>query len=282
MQKLLPPIPAFLLFLVLFSGLADIPFFTAFAAHPSLANLYITVFMWTPGLAALATRVLYNLPSESFGWNWPETRRMPLGYLLPLAYIVPVYLATWLLIPGSLQSSTFFSNGAKAAGFPAFPHAATLGLYLPVILTFGVLMRLPNTLGEEIGWRGFLLPQLTRRFGFSLAALITGSLWALWHYPMLAAFGFFTAPNAFARMLCFTLMVIALSFVIGWLRLKTESLWPCVLMHASHNAFLQVVFDPATDRNKTTLITTEFGAGLALTVGATALYLCLRRPKSHN
>jgi hypothetical protein len=73
-------------------------------------------------------------------------------------------------------------------------------------------------------------------------------------------------------------MVIADSYVMGWLRLKSGSLWTAAVMHASHNLFIQAIFDRMTAPvGKTLYITTEFGIGLVLTIGATALYFWTRR-----
>jgi membrane protease YdiL (CAAX protease family) len=39
------------------------------------------------------------------------------------------------------------------------------------------------SLGEEVGWRGYLLPRLAPRWGLVPAALAIGLLWGLWHLP---------------------------------------------------------------------------------------------------
>lgn len=173
---------------------------------------------------------------------------MRYGYVLPLLYIVPVYVATWYLIRGSFNLSPFLERGAETVGFPSWPRLATFGLDVPLLLTFGIFSRFTNTLGEELGWRGFLLPHLSRRYGFTAGCFVTGVIWALWHYPLLFAFGFFERPNVVLQIGFFTIMVIGLSFVIGWLKLKTNSLWPCVLLHASHNV-LRDLFRRRCDRD---------------------------------
>jgi len=76
-------------------------------------------------------------------------------------------------------------------------------------------------------------------------------------------------------------MVIADSYILGWLRLKSGSLWTACVLHASHNLFIQAVFDRITaPAGRALYITTEFGAGLVLTVGAFALYLWTRRQEA--
>lgn len=275
MHSSIRPLFFFVVILVLLSAASDA---LLLSSRSVAGGLYMSFFMWTPGLAALITCVSCRVDLGGLGWSWPAARHMSYGCLLPLMYIVPVYVATWLLIPGSVNLPSFVATGAATVGFPAWPRLVTFGLQVPLLLTFGVFSRFPNTLGEELGWRGFLLPQLSRRYGFTAGCLVTGIIWAVWHYPLLFAFGFFTRPNARFRITLFSVMVIGLSFVIGWLKLKTNSLWPCVLLHASHNVLLQTIFDPLTAPvGKVPFITTEFGGGLMLTVGAVGFFLWRRQ-----
>ena len=130
-----------------------------------------------------------------------------------------------------------------------------------------------HALGEEIGWRGFLLPRLAGRAGFTLGCILSGCIWAVWHYPILL-FADYNAgtPRPYA-LTCFTLMVIAAAFVFGWFRLKSGSVWPPAMLHASHNLFIQAIFDRCTNPvGRSLYMTTEFGAGLVLTVGACAVF----------
>jgi membrane protease YdiL (CAAX protease family) len=64
---------------------------------------------------------------------------------------------------------------------------------------------------------------------------------------------------------CFAAMVVALAVVLAWLRLRSGSVWPAAILHASHNLFVQGFFDQVTvDTGPTKWLTGEFGAGLAL------------------
>jgi len=66
-------------------------------------------------------------------------------------------------------------------------------------------------------------------------------------------------------MVSFTVMVVGLSFPLAWLRLRSGSVWTATLLHASHNSFIQKLFEPMTvDAGPTPWLTGEFGAGLAL------------------
>ena len=135
-----------------------------------------------------------------------------------------------------------------------------------------------SALGEEIGWRGFLVPQLAQRYSFTVTALISGAVWSLWHYPVLIFADYNAGTPTWYGLTCFTVMVVSISFVFAWLRLKSGSLWTGVLLHASHNLFIQGFFDPlTTNAGRTRYIIGEFGAGLALVSIVFAIYFWTRR-----
>jgi uncharacterized protein len=73
-------------------------------------------------------------------------------------------------------------------------------------------------------------------------------------------------------------LVIAISFVFAWMRLKSGSLWTGAILHASHNLFVQAVFTPLTaNRGKTAWYIDEFGAVLPLVAICFAIYFWSRR-----
>jgi uncharacterized protein len=75
-----------------------------------------------------------------------------------------------------------------------------------------------------------------------------------------------------------TVMLPFLTFVWTWMRLKSESIWPCVILHASHNTFIQGFFDPLTVyRSKTGYVAGEFGAALFVLSILMAIYFWRRR-----
>jgi len=132
---------------------------------------------------------------------------------------------------------------------------------------------LSHALGEEIGWRGFLVPELARLMSFTKLSLLSGLIWAAWHSPLLLFADYNSGTNLWYALGCFSVMVVSISFVFAWMRLKSGSLWPAALLHASHNLFVQGIFDNLMRNTGRTLwFTTEFGAGLALTCAAFAAY----------
>ncbi len=122
-------------------------------------------------------------------------------------------------------------------------------------------------LGEEIGWRGLFVPELAKLNSFTKTALISGIVWAAWHMPgiFLIDLNSNGTPALYAAAFL-AILLIAISFPFAWLTLKSGSLWPAVLLHASHNLFIYAIFDRLTRSGSITpYIGGEFGVGLALT-----------------
>lgn len=79
-------------------------------------------------------------------------------------------------------------------------------------------------------------------------------------------------------MACFTVSVVSATFIYTWFRLKSKSLWTGVMLHASHNLFIQAIFTPLTIVNsQSKYFIDEFGAVLAVVSLIAAIYFWTRR-----
>ncbi|NPV56868.1 MAG: CPBP family intramembrane metalloprotease [Anaerolineae bacterium] len=122
-----------------------------------------------------------------------------------------------------------------------------------------------SALGEEIGWRGVLVPQLASRNTFVQTAVISGIIWGIWHIPLILAGGYSSYAPTWYAIICFMVLITGMSFAFTWLRLASGSLWTAVLLHASHNYIIQRILDRITiDTGNTQYFSTEFGLGLAI------------------
>jgi membrane protease YdiL (CAAX protease family) len=102
------------------------------------------------------------------------------------------------------------------------------------VLAFGLL----GAFGEELGWRGFLLPKMIAA-DIPHPYLASGIVWAIWHLPLIAFGGFYQTTNAL-MVSAYAMSMIAMTFVISELRLRSGSVWVATLLHASHNFFSQL------------------------------------------
>ena len=234
--------------------------------------LFVTGAMWSPGLAALATKRIFGEPISDLPWKWGGLRYAWLAYLIPLAYALPVYLIVWLTPLGGFPDHDFLTRTAAQFGWSNFPPSVTFVFFLVLTATIGLVAKTSRALGEEIGWRGFLVPELNKVVGFTGVSLISGLMWAAYHFPVLLFGDYNKGAPAWYSLTCFTLMVVADSFILAWLTLRSKSLWPAAIFHGSHNLFIQSILTPLTrDTGPTNYIIDEFGIGLVVTVGVGAV-----------
>jgi membrane protease YdiL (CAAX protease family) len=162
-------------------------------------------------------------------------------------------------------------------GVSSSPVVSTV-LYVLLTSSCGLIGSLARALGEEIGWRGFLVPELSKTTSFTVTAIFSGIVWACWHYPGLIWGDYNAGTPSWYGMTCFTVMVVAIAVVFAWMRLKSGSLWTGAILHASHNLYVQGIFTPLTaDRGKTAWFIDEFGAVLPLITILFAIYFWRRR-----
>lgn len=258
------PAKKILTFLVLTFALST-PLYYLIATAES-THRYSAWLMWTPGIAALLTQLLFTRGIAGLGWRIGKPKYLLMGYLLPFVYVSLVYALVWVTGIGPLDVAGFARTmGTQAPWTLPAPaqQAVAAALYFA---TWGVLTTARATLGEELGWRGLLVPELAKRFSFTATALLSGVAWAAWHVPVMVLADYHNpgAPLWFG-LVCFAVAVIGMSFAFAWLRLKSGSVWATVLLHVSHNISIQAIFTPLTGATALTpYVIDEFGLGLAL------------------
>jgi membrane protease YdiL (CAAX protease family) len=271
---------AILVFLVLNFALSSIFYFLIIHTGTlgSGFGRYTTGLMWCPGLSAIITSLLLKRKISLLGWQWGETRFQLWSYLTPLLYALIAYLVIWTVGWGGFYEAAFVERIAGSFGFEKLPAILTILLYLLLMGLYGLPGSMAAALGEEIGWRGFLVPELYKSLGYTKTSLLTGIIWSIWHYPILLFADYNSGTPAWYGLSCFTVLVIAISFVFTWFRIRSGSLWTAVLLHASHNLFIQSVFTPLTkDTGKTNYYIDEFGIVLPIVGICAAVFFWLKR-----
>ena len=226
-------------------------------------GLFVLALMWSPGVAGLLTRLFFQGNLRGHGWGWGKTKYQFASYWIPLAYAAVVYVPLWLAGFSNFHAP-MLGKLSQRLGHGIAPSSSAV-VYFVVIATVAMAGSCVSALGEELGWRGFLVPQLAKVMPFGGVALTSGVIWSLWHYPLILFANYHGAGPAWYSLMCFTVMVIGIAFLFAWMRLKSGSVWTGMFLHASHNIFIQSFFDPLTRPGLATkYLTTEFGAGLAI------------------
>ncbi|MEO8727434.1 MAG: CPBP family intramembrane glutamic endopeptidase, partial [Acidobacteriaceae bacterium] len=202
---------------------------------------------------------------REIGWKPGKAKYLLAGWLIPIAYATVAYGGVWITGLGGVPAQTFLDHAATRFHLPGQSSlAVTLSAFV-VIGTVGTLAGLISATGEEIGWRGFLVPELAKWLGFRRAALFSGAFWALWHWPAILFTAYSSGTPRPYELACFSAMVLSIAVLFAWIRLKSKSVWPCALLHASHNAIIQSFFDQiTTERGHTKYFTSEFGIALVI------------------
>ena len=240
-------------------------------------GMYVLGLMWCPALAGMATLRFNGRSLADLGWKWGETKYQLRSWYIPLLYASIAYSIIWILGLGGFGNSEF-ANSLAAQMHLRVPNWVSVALAVILTGMYGLIRSVGSALGEEIGWRGFLVPELSRTTSFTVTALISGVIWSLWHYPLLIFSDYNSGTPTWYGLTCFTVMVIAISFVFAWMRLKSGSLWTGAILHGSHNLYIQAIFTPFTrNTGKTAWYIDEFGAVLPLVAIAFAFYFWTKR-----
>ncbi|MDD3193727.1 MAG: CPBP family glutamic-type intramembrane protease [Oscillospiraceae bacterium] len=200
--------------------------------------------MLFPALCSILTRLitregfsdLYLKPHFKGHWRYYLA-----GLLGPSILIVIGAAVYFLLFPRQFDPNmTALSQSLAAQGI----DIGALGSLMIVQLAFGAvaggIINLPFALGEELGWRGYLLPQLCKNMPAGKAVLLSGIIWGLWHAPMIAmghnyGVGYPTAP--WGGILAMIVFCIVGGTFFSYLALQTKSALPAALGHGALNAF---------------------------------------------
>ena len=175
--------------------------------------------MWAPAAAALIASWLLNRSVSGLGWHWGRTS-CGCRYLIPIAYSVLAYLPLWLSGLAPAMFGSFAEQAAKGLALTTSSCAIPALLQVFLTMTFGVIQSAASAAGEEIGWRGYLVPAQRQHYGFGATVFISGIIWACWHMPLILFADYNGEAPKIYSLLCFTLMVIASGAIAAWLRLR--------------------------------------------------------------
>ena len=210
-----------------------------------LGRLIIAGMMFVPMLSVL----LAGGSLRGMGWD-PQLKRN--WKLLLVAWLAPAILTAigavlyFLVFPKHFDLSGSYLTAA--AGEEALAQLQAQGLTYPLYVlitafssvTYAPLINTVVALGEELGWRGFLYPQLKARFGRKTGWLLGGVIWGAWHWPLIWLTGYEYGADYLGfpvvGMLLFCVITVAWGILHDRLYEKSGSIWVPALFHGAINA----------------------------------------------
>jgi membrane protease YdiL (CAAX protease family) len=241
---------------------------------PMDGQVVALVSMFMPTVAVLVMLLVLTKDGYSkAGWASLGLHRSgisawPLAIVGPLAVLGISYGVVW---------STGIAAFVPPAGLDAAGWVTGLG---PGLFQGLVVVTLTFSLGEEIGWRGYLLPKLAGTLGTWRGMALTGFLHGLFHMPLLLLTPYYHPEGN--RWIIVPLFLAALTvggMLYGYLRLSTDSVWPASLAHSAHNYFwaLFSFLTVATSPVATEYLAGESGILPILGYGVIAAFLLSRK-----
>ncbi len=212
-----------------------------------IAPLLLPLMMWTPAVATLIVMLALRVPAKGervrFLGLWPLRPAKRVVWLIVVGWLAPVVLIVLIVAVSALfglaQPDFTFSayaallESATPAGTP-LPPVEALVLAQLAMVPLGALINSVAAFGEEIGWRGWLLPAL-RPLGTWPALVLSGAIWGLWHAPIILL-GYNFGRTDITGVLFMMGGCVAWGVFFGWLRLRSGSVWPAVVGHGALNA----------------------------------------------
>ena len=194
--------------------------------------------MWGPGLAALFTnKFIMRQPVSALRLNTLGPKRFYLwAWFLPGVLSVVTVIFTVLFGLAKFDPELSFVRDSMAT-VPGGAQIDPLLLVLAQSVVGILLAPFINALfavGEELGWRGFLLPKLLP-LGQWKAILISGVIWGVWHAPVIVQ-GHNYPGYPILGIFMMIVLTILLGTILSWLYLETLSPWASALAHGAFNA----------------------------------------------
>jgi uncharacterized protein len=204
-------------------------------------------YMMVPMVAAIIVQRRVRLrPVAALGISFRLNRWWLVGWLAPLG-ITLAALGVSLLLPGIRFSPEMAGLFDRLRGLVPDPKLAEMRSALKLLpvhpfwlllgqgLFAGLTVNAVAGFGEELGWRGFLLPEFGR-YGFWRSSWLVGLIWGIWHAPLVLE-GLNYRAHPVAGVFMMTGWCLLLSPLFSYVMVKSRSVIAVSVMHGSFNAF---------------------------------------------
>jgi len=195
--------------------------------HPGLTP-YLLLFMFTfgPSVAGVVVTALVG-GRGGLAELWSRVIRVGVGRRwMVIVLLLPVALSVASL------AVAFVVGGLQPFGFDLL---LPLSLFLPLL----VYMLVCTGLAEEVGWRGYALPELQRHHTAERASWILGIGWGLWHIPSVLVGPYLQGDLHIGLvvpvLLGLTMGIVGWTIVITWIYNHTQSVFWIIVLHGWNN-----------------------------------------------
>ena len=257
----------------------------------------LAVSMFCPLAATLLVKKVFLHQPTGIGWKVQGKRRYWLAaWFGPAVFTVLAAVLYFAVFPSRLDLSgswlvTAYGGEMDAAtlrsqlGVSSASYILETGL---VAITLAPAINMFFALGEEAGWRGYMMPRLKERFGLLNGRMLGGVIWGVWHWPIMLLTGYEYGMHYLGApvlgLVVWCVVCFALNTLLDILYERTECIWVPAIAHGAFNAIAalpQVLVTPA-DTYYNVLGPMPIGLIAALPMLAAAVWLTLREMKQEE
>lgn len=262
-------------------------------------QMILAVSMFCPLLSVLIVCRGYLHQPTGIGWRLHRKGRV--RYIL-LAWFGPAVLTLagavlyFAVFPSRLDTTGSYLLAAMGGEWTLESLQNELGItpmnYLLIVMaqavTYAPLINMISALGEEAGWRGYMMPRLKERFGLLNGRLLGGIIWGVWHWPIMLLTGYEYGTNYLGApvlgLAVWCVFCFAVNTILDWLYEKTGCIWVSAIAHGAVNAIasLPALLTYPADAYYNVLGPMPMGLISMMPVLALAVALTLRQMKKED
>ena len=265
--------------------------------NAALYRLLLTVSMFCPLLAVLLVQKAFQRQPTGIGWKVQGGRLWWLAaWFGPAVFTVLAAVLYFAVFPHRLDLSGSWLAAAYGGEMDAETLRRELGVsnlsYMLETGLFAVTLAPPINMlaavGEEAGWRGYMMPHLKEQLGLLNGRLLGGVIWGVWHWPIMLLTGYEYGTNYLGApvlgLVVWCVVCFALNTLLDWLYEKTGCIWVSAIAHGAFNAVaaLFVVLTSPADAYYNVLGPMPIGLIGMLPMLALAVWLTLRQMKQEE
>ncbi|MDE5556660.1 MAG: CPBP family intramembrane metalloprotease [Ruminococcus sp.] len=205
----------------------------------------VALCMFMPTLGAFFAKA----DIRNMGWkpNFEENKKLILfAWLMPTVFEIAGAIFYYIVFPEDFDTSGAILKDIAPSAFAELEKSgSSYGVYIAKeifysLTSFYAFIAVFMGLGEEIGWRGFLFPELKKSLGRTKGVLIGGVIHGVWHFPLMLLVGYEYGKNYIGAPLlglfAFCIFTVTTGIISDYLYEKSYSIWLPALFHGSINS----------------------------------------------
>ena len=213
----------------------------------------LAVSMFCPLAAVLLVKKVFLHQPTGIGWKAQGKRRYWLtAWFAPAVFTVLAAVLYFAVFPSRLDLSCSWLVTAYGGEMDAATLRSQLGVsnvsYILQTGLFAITLAPPINmffaLGEEAGWRGYMMPCLKERFGLLNGRLLGGVIWGVWHWPIMLLTGYEYGTSYLGApvlgLVVWCVVCFALNTLLDWFYEKTGCIWVPAVAHGAFNAIASI------------------------------------------